>query len=230
MEASVVMVAALPREIAGVVRGAMPDVALRRQGVWLYRVDGAFVVAAGMGAGRVAVAVEAAQAAGKVGSLISVGLAGACRAGVQEGSVLEAQVVVDVRTGERFGTASQVESLSPGVTLATTDVIASVAEKKRLAASYGAAMVDMEAATVARLARAHGLPFRAIKGISDGAAFELNSLSKFEGEQGSFRTVAFAAHTAIRPWQWAKAARLGRNSATALSTLNAVLQDILLKS
>jgi nucleoside phosphorylase len=36
------------------------------------------------------------------------------------------------------------------------DTIASVRQKEQLAARYGAMIVDMEAATVARLARAHG--------------------------------------------------------------------------
>ena len=74
-----------------------------------------------------------------------------------------------------------------------------MAEKARLARSFGASMVDMEAATVARLAQAKGLGFRAIKGVSDGYEFELSALAEFEGERGSFRTGAFAAYTAVRP-------------------------------
>jgi len=220
--AKIALIAALPREIAGLVGGTKADAALVKDGVWLYRVDGAVVVAAGMGAERAAVAVESALAAGDVRVLISTGLAGGCAAGVVAGSVMEAGVVVDVRKGERF-----VGGDGAGVTLATAGAIASVAEKARLAESLGAAIVDMEAATVARLAMARGVEFRAIKGVSDGYDFELSALAKFEGERGSFRTGSFAAYTAARPWTWGKAIELGRGSAKALAGLEVVLRGVL---
>jgi adenosylhomocysteine nucleosidase len=84
----------------------------------------------------------------------------------------------------------------------------------------------MEAATVARLARAHRLRFRVIKAVSDDYDFELASLAKFEGKQGSFRTGAFALHTALRPATWSAAMTLGRNSAAALRALNAELEPL----
>jgi adenosylhomocysteine nucleosidase len=138
---------------------------------------------------------------------------------LEPGSVAEAGCVVDAQTGERYG--------SEGLLLATTASIASVAEKARLAASYGAAMVDMEAATVARLARAHGLGFRAVKGISDAHDFELEGLSKFAGPRGTFRTGAFALHTMLRPGTWGKAMELGKNSKRALVSLTERLEEIL---
>jgi len=136
--------------------------------------------------------------------------------------VMEAGVVVDVASGERFVAGSGSE-----VTLATAGVIASVAEKARLASNFGAALVDMEAAAVARIALARGVGFRAVKGVSDGYEFELSALAKFEGERGSFRTGAFAAYTAVRPWTWGKAIELGRGSAKALEGLEAVLRGVL---
>jgi adenosylhomocysteine nucleosidase len=219
--ARIAIIAALPREIAGLVRGSRADASLIDEGVWLYRVEGAVVVAAGMGATRAAVAVEAAFSVGEVGMLVSTGLAGGCVLGVEAGSVVESGVVVDAGTGERF-----VAGVGSGVTLVTAASIASVAEKARLAKSFGAAMVDMEAATVARLAVARGIGFRAIKGVSDGCDFELSALAKFEGERGSFRTGAFAAYTAVRPWTWGKAIELGRGSAKALAGLEVVLRGV----
>jgi adenosylhomocysteine nucleosidase len=220
--ARIAIIAALPREIAGLVRGTKADASLMKVGVWLYRVDGAVVVAAGMGAERAAVAVEAAVSAGDVRVLISTGLAGGCSPGAMAGSVMEAGMVVDVGTGERF-----VAGLGTGVMLATAETIASVAEKARLAESFGAAIVDMEAATVGRMALANRLEFRAIKGVSDGYDFELGALAKFEGERGSFRTGAFAAYTAVRPRTWGKAITLGRGSAKALAGLEAALRGVL---
>jgi len=85
--------------------------------------------------------------------------------------------------------------------------------------TYQAAAVDMEAATVARLAMANGIAFRAIKAISDDYAFELGSLAKFETKHGHFHTRAFALHTAVRPHTWGKAIGLGRHSKLALEVL-----------
>ena len=224
MSDTVAIIAALPREIASLVRGATADAGLLARGIHLYWVDGAVVVAAGMGAERAALAVEAALATGNVGMVVSAGLAGGCVAGLAAGTVIEADVVVDARTGERFASA---RGRGEGGTLVTTDAIASVHEKARLAKNYGAIVVDMEAATVARMAWAHGLPFRAIKGVSDGYDFELSSLAKFAGEQGSFRTGAFALHTALRPWEWGKAVELGRGSSRALAALHEALRSVI---
>jgi adenosylhomocysteine nucleosidase len=209
----IAVIAALPREIAGLVRGAKPDEALRRRGIWMYPIPGAVVVAAGMGAARVAVAVEAALACGPVTTLLSVGVAGACDPALRVGDVLRAGVVVDARTGERFGNSPSNQ------VLVTTADIASVAEKRRLFASYGASAVDMEAATVARLAEAHGLAFAAIKAISDEAAFELQELGRFATADGQFREAAFAAHVAVRPAMWSKVIQLARNSKLAIAAL-----------
>jgi adenosylhomocysteine nucleosidase len=222
MSATLAIVAALPREIAALVRGTSPDRALLRDGVHLYRLKSAVVVAAGMGAARATVAVQAAMADAPIRTLVSVGLAGACSAELVAGEVAEASLVIDARTGERFsvGTAKT-------CVLVTTDSIASVHEKARLAASYGASLVDMEAATIARLALAKELEFRAIKAVSDAHDFELALLSRFAGKHGSFRTGAFALHTALRPNQWRKAAQLGRDSNRALAALHERLLQII---
>jgi len=72
------IVAALPREIAGLVRGVKPDAAMVDQGIYLYRLPQAVVVAAGMGAVRASLAVGAVLGKG-VTTLISTGLAGGVR-------------------------------------------------------------------------------------------------------------------------------------------------------
>jgi adenosylhomocysteine nucleosidase len=88
--------------------------------------------------------------------------------------------------------------------------------------------VDMEAATVARLAELHGIPFRAIKAVSDAHDFELTSLSRFATKTGHFRTGAFALHTALRPHRWHNTIQLGAGSQRALLALNKRLKEICL--
>jgi adenosylhomocysteine nucleosidase len=209
------IIAALPREVAGVVKGwetrCLPD------HVMLYTRGNSVVACAGMGAARVTLAVEAAMAAMPISDLLSVGLAGACDPALHIGEIVRAGLVIDSRTGEQFS-ESQYRQV-----LVTTDFIASVSEKARLHASYHASAVDMEAATVGRLARAHGLAFQAIKAISDEANFELDKLSRFSTPDGQFREGAFALHAALHPKLWRKTITLSRNSSKALATLTVAL-------
>ncbi len=217
----IAVIAALPREVAGLVRGVRADAGLKREGVWAYKLRGAVVVCAGMGSERATLAVRTALGLGEISKVMSVGLAGACDPGVAAGSVVKVGVVIDALSGERHAAEN-----GDG-TLVTTRTIASVSEKLRLYESYGAAVVDMEAATVARLAGLRGLPFEAIKGVSDAHDFELSSLGRFASAHGHFRTRAFALHTAVRPASWRKTIQLGAGSQKALRALTLTLQEIL---
>jgi adenosylhomocysteine nucleosidase len=217
MSECVGVIAALTSEIEPLVRGWRQH---RLPGkVRAYTTGHAVVVCAGMGAARATLAVQTAMSLKPVTRLMSVGLAGSCKARVAVGDVVRAGVVVDARTGERYATGTGHLEI-----LVTACQIASVAEKSRLLAAYGADAVDMEAATVARLARAHRLPFQAIKAISDGADFELEALDRFGTAEGQFRTGAFAAYAAVRPWMWGKVARLARNAKEAVESLTAAVE------
>ncbi len=210
------IIAALPREIKPLVTGwqehRLPN------NVRAYTKGDAVAVCAGMGADRVTFAVQAALSLKPVTILLSVGLAGACNPELRVGEVLRAGLTIDVSSGERY--------TSPKFTqiLATTSSIASIAEKKRLFASYKADAVDMEAARVARLARAHGLGFGAMKAISDASDFELEELGRFATADGQFREAAFAGYAALRPWMWSKLIALGRNSGRAVQALTVALE------
>jgi adenosylhomocysteine nucleosidase len=176
-----------------------------------------------MAASRVTLAFDAALREEGIGLIVSTGLAGACSPEFHAGEVVEATTVVDAGTGERFPcAASGVERV-----LVTTGAIAGIREKARLHASYNAALVDMEAATVARLALSRGLRFQAIKGVSDAHDFEIESMSRFADARGHFRTGAFALHTALRPQSWGAAMRLGRESNRALTRLWAELRTLI---
>jgi len=109
--------------------------------------------------------------------------------------------------------------------LVSTPAIASIKEKQRLYESYRASAVDMEAATVARIAQAHNLPFQAIKAISDDASFELQELARFATQDGQFREAAFAAYSVAQPHLWSKLFRLAGNSQLAIQSLTAELES-----
>ena len=214
------VIAALPRELAGLTRG-WRRVETSARGVFIFEKGSSLAVCGGMGCDRVSKAVAAALAFGEVGWLISIGLGGACDPARTAGEVLRFGTVVDVRSGERL------RSEGGTAVLATSNKIAGVREKSRLFASYGAAAVDMEAACVARLAQAHGVSFSAIKAISDDARFSLDGLDRFVTKDGQFRELAFAWYTALRPARWRSTIELGRNSAAALEALTiAVKSDL----
>ncbi|HWB33634.1 MAG TPA: hypothetical protein VG714_10710 [Acidobacteriaceae bacterium] len=214
----IAVIAALPREVAGLVKGWERREVARNVFVW--RRGASIAACAGMGQGRAMLACEAAMTAAPMKRLISAGLAGACDPALRVGDVLRASVVIDARTGERLDAEGSVG----GAVLVTGTGIATSREKRRLRESYGASAVDMEAAAVARIARAHRMEFRAVKAVSDEVECEMEGLERFATADGQFREGAFALHTALRPWMWSSVMALGRNSARAVRSLSEALR------
>jgi adenosylhomocysteine nucleosidase len=143
----------------------------------------------------------------------SVGFAGALDPALKVGTVLGVKRVIDAKDGSR-------KDAPIGYwTLLTVSQISGVAEKAKLAAAYGAHAVDMEAAAVGHAAEASGLPFRALKVISDGYDFAMPCLQEFVDAKGNFRSTEFLVFAAFRPWLWARVFRLAKNSAKARTAL-----------
>ena len=128
-------------------------------------------------------------------------------------------MVVDTQSGEHYSN-SQFKQV-----LVSTPEIASIKEKRRLYESYRADAVDMEAATVARIAEAHNLRFHAIKSISDDANFELRELTRFATQDGQFREAAFVAYSVAQPRLWSKLFHLAVNSKRAIQSLTVELES-----
>jgi adenosylhomocysteine nucleosidase len=214
-----VFIAALNREIAGLVHGWRGDENLPGRGIHLYWNDEAVVACAGMGADRAVLAVEAALALGPVSELVSVGWAGACHSQFRAGDVIHADIVVDAKTGERFFSARERGEPEPQKIVVTVAAPAGVKEKERLAVAYYACAVEMEAAAVGRLARIRELPFYAIKAISDDASFEMPDMAKFSAPNGQFREGAFGLHVALRPSLWKPVLIMAKGSKLAAGRL-----------
>ena len=215
----VAIIAALPREVAPLVKGWKRDDALREKKIFVWESERAIVACAGMGERRVAMAVDAACARGGVTELVSVGWAGAVHGGLRAGSVHRPAMVIDAKTGQRF-----LCGRGAGI-LVTAMAVADVAEKQRLHAAYNADLVDMEAATVARMAEQRGLPFRAVKAVSDEFDFEMKELASFTDTEGQFREAAFGLHVALRPWLWGDVMAMASNSKKSAEALCAALRD-----
>jgi len=212
------IIAALPGELKPLVRGWEPQPSgVRGLSVWKTLRDGHEMIAAcgGVGANAALRAFTAAEFLGAFDLVLSVGWAGALVPQMEAGSCYMPCAVIDVQTGERFSSAAG----ESAVRLVTTPTVADTAEKRRLHESYGAALVDMEAATVARLAQMRDVPFYCFKAVSDSENAELPDLNRFIDVQGQMQMTSFVAHVAVRPRFWAPLMELGRNSSVAARTM-----------
>ncbi len=157
--------------------------------------------------------------------VVSAGFAGAVNAvsdrSLKVGDVLELRTVINATDGVRTEIGS-----GAGILVTSTNV-AGREQKIRFGKTYGANAVDMEAAAVAQGAEARGVEFTAVKAISDGADFELPDLNRFVACDGTFRSIAFACHVALRPWLWATTIALARNSSRASHALCGALENYL---
>lgn len=229
-----VFIAAMHREISALARdpakGWQTDATLLKRKIYLYWNDDAIIACAGMGANRARLAVEAALRVGPASELISVGWAGSCHASCKVGDVLHPTIVVDSKTGERFFSADLDRDVDAGKSidhqiLVTVPAPANVKEKSYLAMSYYAYAVDMEAAAVARIARAHDIPFNAIKAISDAHDFELPDLSAYTTPDGQFREAAFGFHLVTHPSLWNSVRTMAKGSTLAAHELRRVIEQ-----
>jgi adenosylhomocysteine nucleosidase len=212
--ATVAMVAALEREVRPLVKG-WRKVEREHEGrrFKFFESGEAVVVCGGIGAEAARRATEAVIALYRPELLLSVGFAGALDAALKVGEIFSPSRVIDATDG------SSVEIAAGRGVLVSALTIADMEQKAKLAESYAAQAVDMEAAAVARGAQARGVRFMAVKAISDESSFAMPPLDRFVDRDGHFCQTAFAASLGARPWLWSKVFRLARNGAKASRVL-----------
>jgi adenosylhomocysteine nucleosidase len=119
---------------------------------------------------------------------------------------------------------SSPEPVPNDIWLATSGKVADAAEKRRLASTYRAGLVDMEAAAIARLAGMRGISFQCIKGVSDGLDEQLPDFNPFLTRDGQFQTFRFTLFALFHPGYWPALKQMGENSKKAsLSIAECVL-------
>ena len=220
----VAIIAAMPAELKPLVRGWLLE---RSHGVDLWRKkfdQGEWIAAcAGVGVQAATRAFTEAEKGGALDAVISTGWAGALREELAPGQVCDVSCVIDARTGERFLTAGPPNDCW----LVTSSRVADAHEKLRLASTYQASLVDMEAAGVARLAQMRGIPFYCVKGISDGYKDQLPDFNRFITANGQFKLGHFIVSRIYRPWQWPALIRMGENSKKAAQSIAESVLDFL---
>jgi adenosylhomocysteine nucleosidase len=218
------IIAAMPDELRPLVRGWRQEA---RNGVvlWSWRHGDAEWVAACAGTGVKAAtrAFAEVEATGAIDSVLSAGWAGALDQGFHVGRAYHVSGVIDARTGERIAIAG-----APGECwLVTNPMVAGHSEKRRLASKYGAGLVDMEAAGVARLAQERGIRFLCIKGVSDALDDRFPDFNAFISSDGRFQVARFTLYAVIRPWLWPALVRMGRNSRKAAQSMRESILNLL---
>jgi adenosylhomocysteine nucleosidase len=220
----IAIIAAMTGELKPMVQGWTHE---RGNGVDLWRRkfdQGEWVAAcAGAGVGAATRAFAEIEKDGAVDSVFSTGWAGALSEDFLPGRAYPVSGVIDLRTGERFRTTGE----QCECWLATSDRVADEREKRRLAVTYGASFVDMEAAAVARLAAMRGIPFYCLKGVSDGLNDQLPDFNRFISEDGQFKLPLFILFVLFRPWYWSALMRMGENSRKAARGIRDLLLEYL---
>lgn len=212
----VAIIAAMPGELKPLVRGWPHST---RNGVefWARRTEEEEWIAACAGAGQAAAtrAFAALEEGGPIDLVFTIGWAGALSAEVTPGRAYNVGGVIDVRTGERF----RCDAGAGERWVVTSPKVADETEKRRLASTYSADLVDMEAAAIARLAGMRGIPFYCFKGVSDGFSDKLPDFNRFIAPDGHFQIARFTLFALLRPWNWPALVRMGENSRKASQSI-----------
>jgi adenosylhomocysteine nucleosidase len=225
----IAIVAAIKRELRPLIK-SWRSVKSSHEGreFTFYESDYAVAVCGGMGAEYGRRAAEAVIMKYSPEIIISAGVAGALVPELHVGDTVFPAVVIDAGDSSRhqsaIGDAALGKTPLARTILISSPDVAGAAQKKQLAKSYGAQVVDMEGASVARAAEVHNLPFLAIKAISDDVDFDLAEVNGFI-RNGQFETKLFALFLLPRPWLWLKMIRLARNTQLASHNLCAWLRE-----
>lgn len=225
----IAIIAAIERELWPLIK-SWRSVKVEHEGreFTFYESDYAVAVCSGMGAEYGRRAAEAVIVRYSPELLISAGIAGALVPELRVGDTVFPAVVIDSTDSSRHQTVIRDAALG-GSSLARTVLVSSpevagAAQKRQLAKSYGAHLVDMEGASVARAAQVHNLPFLAVKAVSDEVDFEIADLNRFI-RGGQFATRLLVLYLLPRPWLWLKMLRLARNTQLASHNLCAWLRE-----
>jgi adenosylhomocysteine nucleosidase len=176
----------------------------------------------------------------QVRAYISIGLSGALSPDIGTGDVVVGECVKTASSGGfgeyrcdpglldiAAGAFTEDEMPKIGPLLAVEKVIVASKDKKKLAGAYNCLAVDMESAGAARAAKKAGVPFIAVRAISDELDEDLPvDFNRFTVE-GRMDWPCFAFYVATHPGTIGPLIRLGRSSNLAVANLTAILDKVL---
>jgi len=182
---------------------------------WLSAVarPGVEVLAAGIGAAAAARRGTQAIHRGAT-AIVSAGFCGALAADLRVGDLVAADLVVDAATGREFGASTELLARAPGRrgTLVTTPRLARTpADRRRLS---GLAC-DMESAALALVAHEAGVPFLALRAVTDEATHTLPDFDRITDRAGHLTPGSGLLHFLLHPADVGRLLRLGPASRRA---------------
>lgn len=213
----VAFIAAMEREVGEVTRSAT---LILSHDLHVYENGHTVIVISGIGADRAARAAEGILNFRQPSVILSVGLAGGLDPALSVGTVVVPTKVLRQDIEQAFTIDG-----GEGILLSGTQVL-TPGLKRQVAARYEAQAVDMEAASVAEVAKRRGVRFAAIKAISDDLDFPMPPMERFIGDDGKFSTGRFIAYAALRPHMWPVLSQLRSNTEKASSALCRVVSQI----
>ncbi len=164
--------------------------------------------------------------------LIVAGVGGALCPRLEIGEVVVADRVVpevpDDRPDEIPSPLGGAPELRRGCFLSSDRVLSTAAEKAAATARWNSAsrpiLVEMETLAAARVAARLGVPWSAVRAVSDRAEEDMPlDFNPLRSQNGSIPTTRVAVATLTRPWSIPGLLRLGRNTALAAEHLASAL-------
>ncbi|MCS7221262.1 MAG: hypothetical protein RML36_08095 [Anaerolineae bacterium] len=207
------ILAALPQEIQWAARDMEIESRLKLPGGWVMvgRLWGKEVAVAVTGMGRQSrEAVDSLAQAYPLHSLLSCGFGGGTARGLRKGEAVICQSVLQPEKGELpsddrlclLAAQALARARIPftwGRGLTVSRFISDPQEKLALAEKYGVQVVDMESFWEAEAAISRGIPFLAVRFISDALEERLPRLERLVGVRGDWRIGQAALHFASHP-------------------------------
>ena len=195
-------------------------VGLRAEARLARRLGLAVVTGGGTASGAEAAARRAIEAGAT--ALVSFGLAGGLDPTLRPGALIVPTAVLcdDVAHAADPALVAWLGGATPHRLLAAATIATDAAAKRRLWLETGAAAVDLESGAVARVAKAHGLPFAVLRAICDPAERDLPPAALVALDaSGAIGLARVAGSVAARPGQIPALLRLAADAAAARRAL-----------
>jgi adenosylhomocysteine nucleosidase len=179
----------------------------------------------GMGA-EAAARAGRAVAAHPLRALVAAGFCGALRPDLRVGDLIAADEVREESSGESFAADAVLLAAAPGrrgTLVSAARIARTPAERARL----DGLAVDLESAALARAARAAGLPFIALRAVTDETRHRLPDFERMTDPAGRLSAAAGMRHLASHPREVPALVRLAPAARAAGRALRAGLAQML---
>ena len=170
--------------------------------------DGLAIHVSGMGAAAAERTAAELAAGDAPTAIISAGFCGALADDLRVGDLVAAEAVLDERSGDRFAADPRLLDAAPGrrgVMVSAERIARTPADRARL----DGLAVDLESAALARVAAAAGIPFLALRAVTDERRHRLPDFDRIMDAAGRLTPGAGLLHFVLHPREVPALLRLG---------------------